>query len=183
MPKNILVLTGSPRQHGNSEMLADAFCQGARKAGHEVMRFSAAVDAVKPCVACDACWSKGEACVFADGFRKLSPLLEKTDTLVLTSPLYWYTFTAQIKSAIDKMYAYASANSQRKLGIREAVLLMCAEEGNEECFLGAVESYKRIAGLMEWENRGILTAPGVRNKGDIANHPALKQAEALAASL
>ncbi len=35
MKKNILVLDGSPRVGGNSDLLADAFIKGATKAGHE----------------------------------------------------------------------------------------------------------------------------------------------------
>ena len=38
MPKNILVLTGSPRAGGNSDQLADAFIGGARQAGHKVVK-------------------------------------------------------------------------------------------------------------------------------------------------
>lgn len=34
MPKNILVLSTSPRRQGNSDQLADAFIRGAQDAGH-----------------------------------------------------------------------------------------------------------------------------------------------------
>lgn len=33
---NILVVTGSPRKGGNTEILADAFAQAAKESGHEV---------------------------------------------------------------------------------------------------------------------------------------------------
>lgn len=36
MGKNILVLEGSPRMDGNSDMLAEAFAEGAGGQGHEV---------------------------------------------------------------------------------------------------------------------------------------------------
>ena len=34
MRKKVLVLSGSPRKNGNSDMLCDAFVKGAEKAGH-----------------------------------------------------------------------------------------------------------------------------------------------------
>ena len=36
MKKNILIISGSPRRNGNSEMLADEFASGASSAGHQV---------------------------------------------------------------------------------------------------------------------------------------------------
>lgn len=39
--KNILILTGSPRIGGNSDLMADAFQKGAESAGHKVIRYEA----------------------------------------------------------------------------------------------------------------------------------------------
>lgn len=42
MNKRILILTGSPRRGGNSDLMADAFAKGASEAGNIVMRFDTA---------------------------------------------------------------------------------------------------------------------------------------------
>ena len=34
MSKNILILSGSPRKGGNSDILCDRFMEGARESGH-----------------------------------------------------------------------------------------------------------------------------------------------------
>ena len=36
MGKKVLILSGSPRQGGNSDLLCDEFLRGAQEAGHEV---------------------------------------------------------------------------------------------------------------------------------------------------
>ncbi len=40
MSKNILIISTSPRKNGNSEMLADAFLNGAKDAGNSVEKIS-----------------------------------------------------------------------------------------------------------------------------------------------
>lgn len=42
MSKRILILTGSPRRDGNSDLMAEAFARGASEVGNRVMRFEAA---------------------------------------------------------------------------------------------------------------------------------------------
>lgn len=183
MGKNILVLTGSPRKNGNSETLAASFIKGAESKGHAVTVFNAAAKIVQGCRACNACWSKGEACVFDDGFRDLAPLLAEADALVIVSPLYWFTFTAQIKAALDKFYSFMVPASPQPLKLKESVLLMTAEDTRPEAYTGAVGSYKEICNYLELADRGIITVLGVNKVGDIAGNKALAEAERLGASL
>jgi len=76
MSRNILVLTGSPRKGGNSDLLADAFIKGAKAAGNRVDKYETGLKRIVGCKACDRCYSQGEACVFGDDFNALAPLLE-----------------------------------------------------------------------------------------------------------
>ena len=120
--KNILILTGSPRVGGNSDLMADAFQKGAESAGHKVVRYEAGRNAILPCRACEACFSNGKACVWDDRFsNELAPLIEEADVIVLATPLYWFTFPAQLKAAIDKMYSFIIG--ERNIAGKEAFLL------------------------------------------------------------
>ena len=177
MSKNILVLTGSPRQLGNSALLADAFIQGAKSAGHGVQVFETAFHPVLPCKACDKCWSNDKPCIFEDDFSKLAPMLEEADVLVLCTPLYWFTMSAQLKAAVDKLYAYMQPNAKRKLKIKECVLL-CTAEGTEEDgdFEGLKATYKSIADYLKWTDRGRVLAGKTWEAGEIINTGKLKEA-------
>ena len=42
MSKNVLILSGSPRKSGNSDLLCDAFLKGAAEAGHRVEKIRVA---------------------------------------------------------------------------------------------------------------------------------------------
>lgn len=183
MSKNILILAGSPRKNGNSDMLAEAFARGARAKGHTVSK----VDVTKNmggCRACDTCWSKGQACSFTDAFTDLEPLLEQADVLVFATPVYWFGFSAQIKAAIDRLYAYVSPKALRPLKIKESVLLACAGEATDtHVFDGLVLTFTGILHYLNWKNAGVLTIPAVQDKGDILKTDALDNAEQLGMGL
>lgn len=178
--KNILVITGSPRTKGNSDLMADAFIKGAESQGHKTTKFEAAKKAIGGCRACGKCWSRGNACIFRDAFSELEPLIESADVLVLVSPLYWFSMSAQIKAAIDRLNAYDSPDCKRPLKIKESVLLTCAgQSGDSGEFDGIINTYKHIIRYLKCTNTGILTVANVQEKGDILKTDALLQAELL----
>jgi len=181
MKKKILVLTGSPRNGGNSDLMADAFIKGACAAGHEVVKVKADEKNVRGCKACCACYSKGTACVFNDDFNEIAPHLDCADVVAVATPVYWYTFPAQLKAVIDKMYALYVG--KKSLSAKECVLMACAEENDKEAFEGMTRSWDMILKLLDWVEKGRLIVPGVNNVGDIKKTDALEKAEALGVEL
>lgn len=177
--KTILVLTGSPRRGGNSDMMAEAFIEGAQSVGHEVLRFDAGRKQVGGCRACGACWKKGRACIFDDGFTELAELYVRTDVLVLSTPLYWFNFPSQIKAAIDKMNAFLKPECPTPLKMKEGILMVCANDSDEDLFDGIEQTYRQILHYLKMQDRGILEVRKVGNKGDIAGTDALEQARAM----
>ena len=182
-PKNILVITGSSRVDGNSDMLAKAFAEGAQAAGHAVDIFPAGRKAIQGCRGCGACWTSGKPCVQNDDFEELWPLLEKSDVLVFCSPLYWYAMSGHIKCAIDRLFPYSQKNKPRDLHIKESALLMCGETWFDRGFAGAVESWKKMIGYKGWKDRGIILATRVYEKGDILGKSELEDASKLGRSI
>lgn len=181
MTKNILVLTGSPRKGGNSDQLADAFINGARQAGHKVTKYTTANKNIKGCLDCKTCFSKGVACSIPDDFNELAPLVEQADMIVFATPLYWFSFPAQLKAAIDKLFSFMIG--QKPLKIKGAALLVCAGDKNESVFDGIVASYGLIAGHMGWQDIGKILVPGLLAKDDILKTDSLKSAEELGKSI
>ena len=174
--RNILVLTGSGREGGNSDLLAQAFVQGAREAGHRVDVFACGQKPMVSCMHCGGCWSTGAPCVLEDSFNELWPLLERADLLVLCSPLYWYAMSGHIKCAIDRLFPYSHREKPRDMAVREAMLLMVGETPLLRSFAGAASSYRQMIGYKGWKDRGRLFVTGVNSYGAMRNHPALEKA-------
>ncbi|MBE6035835.1 MAG: flavodoxin family protein [Clostridiales bacterium] len=181
MKKNVLVITGSPRKGGNSDLMADAFIEGAKSAGHIVTKWCSGEKNIEGCRACETCFSTGKACSFDDDFNQLAPLIEKAEVLVLATPVYWFSYPAQIKAAIDKMYSFYMG--KRSLKIKESVLLTCAEMDDMSVFDGMKTTYDHIRSFLQWENRGYLAVPSVHAAGDIIGTTALHKARALGSEL
>jgi multimeric flavodoxin WrbA len=121
MNKKILILKGSPRQNGNSSSLANQVAAGARESGAEVESFSLHTMDIRPCDGCDTCRETDGVCVLKDDMQILYPKLRQADAIVLASPIYWFTFSAQLKTCIDRWYALegsgGSALTGKKFGI------------------------------------------------------------------
>ena len=49
MSKKVLILSGSPRKGGNSDILCDEFLRGAREAGHQVEKVRPTEKKIAPC--------------------------------------------------------------------------------------------------------------------------------------
>jgi len=104
MGKSIVILKGSPRQRGNSAALADQAASGAKAAGAQVESFYLHGLDIRPCDGCDVCVETG-VCVVKDDMQMLYPKLLAADGIILASPIYWFTYSAQLKMCIDRWYA------------------------------------------------------------------------------
>ncbi len=167
MHKKILVITGSARENGNSSLMADALISGAQASGHTVLRFDAGKKNILGCINCDTCFSKGDdkACSFDDVYNEVAPYILTYDTIVFCTPLYWYTFPAEVKAVIDKIYSLVVTKKVSK--IQESMLLVCGEREDLPAFDGIIKSYELIAEDRKWTDLGHYIAPGVVNPGDI----------------
>ncbi|MCU0604522.1 MAG: flavodoxin family protein [Desulfobacterales bacterium] len=106
MPRKILVVIGSPRKNGNSASLARQVAAGARESGAKVETVFLQGMRIEPCTACDACRKKlKKDCIIKDDMRALYPRIKAADGIVIASPIYWFTVSAQTKLFMDRWYA------------------------------------------------------------------------------
>ena len=178
MGKNVVVITGSPRKNGNSFAMTDAFIQAAQAKGHTVTRFDAAMKKVGGCRACERCFSTGKACVFDDDFNTIAPAILEADVLVFTTPVYWYSFPAQIKGVVDRIYSLVVGG--KDISGKECALIACCEEDDLSVMDGVRVPFERMAALNKWKTVGEVLVPGVLNAGDIDKTDGCQRAAALA---
>jgi len=123
MSKNILILKGSPRGNGNSATLAAQVFAGAKEAGAQIEDVYLHGMDIRPCDACDFCQEGDVGCVVKDDMQNIYPKLEQADAIVIASPIYWFTLSAQMKLCIDRWYALESSEGSVLKGKQLGVVL------------------------------------------------------------
>lgn len=181
MSKKIVVITGSPRKNGNSFAMTDAFIRAAEAKGYTVTRFDAAFRKVGGCHACETCYKSGKACSYDDDFNALAPLILEADAVIFTTPVYWYSYPAQIKAVIDKLYSLCVGG--KEVAGKECALITCCEEEDVTVMDGVRLPYERTAALLQWKSVGEVLVPGVLREGDIKKTDGCPKAAALAEKL
>ncbi len=128
MPKKVLVAIGSPRRNGNSASLAKQVAAGAKVVGAKVETVFLQGMNIQPCTACDACRKKlKKDCIIKDDMRALYPKLKSADAIVIASPIYWFTISAQTKLFMDRWYALGGDDGYALAGKKFAVVLAYAD--------------------------------------------------------
>ena len=100
----VLGISCSPRKGGNTEVLIREALSGARKAGAEDTEFlSLAGKNMSPCMACGACLKTGN-CGIEDDMQAIYPRLIQAEGIIIGTPVYFWTVSAQAKILIDRTY-------------------------------------------------------------------------------
>lgn len=184
MCKKILILNGSPRAHGNTATLIDAFVEGATSAGNTVNRFDLQKMDIHSCLGCCA-GGKDPAhpCVQRDDMSKIYPHYQEADLVVLASPMYYWNISGQLKTAFDRLFAVAELDPHYANPIKDCVLLMAAEGGTELNFEPVRHYYNALLTQLGWTDAGLIYAGGNMAIGDIAGKPQLEEARLLGISI
>ncbi len=174
MSKNILILKGSPRERGNSSVLADQLAAGAKSNGAKVDSIYLHGLNIRACDACDLC-ELGNGCVINDDMQDVYSQLEAADAIVLASPVYWFTFSAQMKLCIDRWYAYQSSDWQELQGKKFALILTY---GDSDLYtsggINAISTFETMCRFMKSEITGMVYGT-MSDVGDAEKQPELME--------
>lgn len=176
MSKKILILNGSPRLKGNTAQMVNEFKRGAEEAGNEVTVFDLKRMDIKTCLGCCKGGKDPDSpCVQKDDMEQIYPAYEMADVLVLASPMYYWSVTAILKAAFDRLFAVAEKDPNYRNPYKETVLLMASEGDTEDNFKPVLDYYHSLLHHLDWKSLGEINAGGVFNVGDIVGHPKLKE--------
>jgi len=168
----IAILNGSPRK-GTTTAMAQAFRAGAEAAGHTVDEYQVGKMKIGGCLGCEYCHGKGQGtCIQKDDLEKILPAYLEADMVVFASPIYYFTMTAQMEAAIQRVYCIGKPAKAKKM----ALLLTSGSPGVYDAAIAQVKGYCAYTGI---ELAGTITSNGAEN----GSEEKLKEVEEFAKGL
>lgn len=171
MSKKVLILSGSPRKGGNSDILCDEFMRGAVESGNDVEKIRVASKKIAPCSACYFCKDTGK-CVHNDDMPEILQKMIDADVIVLASPVYFYSMNAQLKAVIDRTVArwLEVKNKEFYYIVTMADEYTSSANTTIDCMRGYADC---VEGAVE---KGIIIGSGVYESGIVKDTKAMEEA-------
>ena len=171
MRKNVLILSGSPRRGGNSDLLCDEFGRGAGEAGNTVEKIFLRDKKIGFCNACYGCRKTGK-CVIKDDMAEVLERMHWADVIVMASPVYFYSIDAQMKALIDR-----TLPQWTKLDNKEFYYIMTAAEDSDTVMDCTLECFRGFAVCLNGaKEMGVLYGKGVYEAEAVKNTQYMQQA-------
>ena len=155
--KKILILNGSSRRNGYTSALVDAFAEGAKSNGNEVKEHFIHGMKVNYCLGCDMCMKTQKGCVQkTDDMNIIYEDMTWADVIVFASPEYWGTFTAELKTVVDRMFGWLNLDTNK--GVKKDIALLMTARGND--YTMALDQYHIYTKYLGWNDLGTVLGRG-----------------------
>lgn len=184
----VATLMGSPRKKGNTARVLELFENLLENNGHEIDRINIVDYEVKGCLGCQACQDvKHElGCRQDDDAVKIFHRLWLADAVVYASPLYTYSFPAQMKALVDRqnclVKGYGTPEGTAVLkGKRTALLVTCGGPIEENADL-IQKAFERESQYQQMNVVGTYVVPHCTTPDALGNK-AMETAKQMAADL
>ena len=173
----VIGIYGSPRKGGNSDLLLDSVLRGAKDQGADVKRLYVRDLRISGCRGCDGCKETGK-CVVMDDMQDIHNLLDDAGVIILSSPIFFYGLTSQIKAFIDRSQAMwwrrrlSKGSKDKKNNYRgRGYLIAIGATRGENLFEGAQLTARYFFDALNMRYKGGLFFRGIDSKGAIKEHP------------
>jgi multimeric flavodoxin WrbA len=178
--KKILILSGSPKKDGNTAALVEWFSQGARSQGAKVEIVQTALLKYKTtgCTSCRSCQKIDKyECVIDDEAKPVLAKMAKVDVIVMATPLYFFSASAQLKLVFDRMFSLYKWDNQAgtmQTALKGKTLVLIAS-AFEDVGLDALEKPFALTARYSGMEFKSLLVPNAGVSGEIKNKPDIRE--------
>ncbi len=185
----VVAIYGSPRRQGNTARLLDACLRGVATWTPHVDRLVLRDLNISPCLEIYGCKRDGR-CVIKDDFAWIADKLAAADTIILASPVMFYTVSAQAKLLIDRCQAFWVKKHLLRQPInpdkprRQGAVIAAAASRGQRLFEGTIMVARYWFEALDVKLAATLCLRGLDDADDVLAHPEyLQQAYGLGCAL
>ncbi len=149
----IIGISGSPTKDGNNEKMIEMALALAEDRGFEVDRIFLSEHVVSPCTACDGCKNK-KGCTIEDDMEELYPLLGDADGIIVASPVYFGSMTAQLKALFDRTRVLRRQGFLLSGKVGGAIAIGASRNGGQEKTVQTIHDWMHIHGMIVVGDKG-----------------------------
>ena len=172
MTKKVLILSSSPRRGGNSDTLCNEFMRGAIESGNEAEKVFLRDKTIHYCTGCSTCSLHGKPCPQKDDAAEIIEKMVAADVIVMATPVYFYTMSAQMKTLIDRCCGLYT-----EMKNKEFYFIVTAAEDDRKLMERTVDTFQGFLDCLENPTiKGVVYGTGVWHVGEIIDKPALREA-------
>ncbi|RKY41138.1 MAG: flavodoxin family protein [Candidatus Makaraimicrobium thalassicum] len=172
----VIGISGSPRRGGNTDILLEEALRGAASRGAETEKIVLNELKVSPCQEEEYENVNDEGLsVVDDDMRTVFRKVREADALILASPVFFGSLSAQTKIMIDRFQCVWLAKNILKRDVfagRRAGGFICVEATSREDFFDNARSIVRhFFATINVEYKKEVFCPGVAKKAAVLDHP------------
>lgn len=170
---NVLGINASPRISGNTDILLDKVLEGAMSKGAEIDKIILNQLKFIPCQECEIMDDNG-GCLINDDMQMVYKKIKKADVIVLGSPIFFGSLSAQSKMMIDRFQCAWRAKYilKKDAGYKKMPGVFISVEGSDskDFFENAKSVVEGFFATINVTYKGELFCSGIDEKGAILKH-------------
>ncbi|WP_407355613.1 flavodoxin family protein [Methanolobus sp. WCC5] len=143
----ILGISGSPKAGGNNDTLIREVLKIADQRGFETDTVFISSSGIAPCTACGVCASENR-CPIDDDMQPVYGKLAEADAIVVSSPVYFGTMTAQLKALCDRSVLHRRQGFRLSNKIGAAMAVGGSRNGGQEKTIQSIHEWMHIHGMI-----------------------------------
>ena len=170
---NVLGINGSPRVGGNTDILLEEALKGASREGARTEKIVLNNLNFSPCQECENARDDG-TCIIEDDLQPIYQKINEADVIILASPIFFGSLSAQMKMMIDRFQCLWRAKYLVKKNVgkkRKGGFISVEASTRKNFFDNAKSIVKNFFAVIDVDYQEELFCSGVSEKGDILKHP------------
>jgi len=175
--ENVTIINGSCREGGNTDKLVSMLEEGVNDKHIKLNKHILRNKSINDCNGCYYCF-KNPYCLQRDDMQVIHDEIQKSDLIILASPMYWWGVTGLMKTFIDRLYLYYPKSNTHLVEGKKLIIIVPMHVNQEQhglaAFQSEIEPLKMTSGYifkrLGIEIIDIIFYPGLNDKASIKEH-------------